>query len=121
MMGRLKAFIIGIAAGCLSWAICPLVSDRIEPFDTDVGLWGGQMLLAFCAIYLAANSNARALLVGVLGMYVGQNIYASVVGDASWFVLGLITIAFLCIIPLVVGFMTLIAIASFRRIKSNGA
>jgi len=105
-MNRRAIFVIGFILGCLSWAICPLVSDRFEPFDTGTGLLIGQVIMAVFAAYIGFIANYKKLLVAVFGLYLGQNAYAYVFGSSeakAWAILLLFTSIFLCIIPLVSG------------------
>jgi hypothetical protein len=105
-MNKRTIFVIGFILGCLSWAICPLVSDRFEPFDTGIGFLIGQVIMAVFTVYIGFIANYKKLLLAVLGLYLGQNAYAYVVGGSeakAWAVLLLFTSIFLCIIPLVFG------------------
>ncbi len=105
-MNRRAIFVIGFILGCLSWAICPLVSDRFEPFDTGTGFLIGQVIMAIFAAYIGFIANYKKFLVAVFGLYLGQNAYAYVFGSSeakALAILLLFTSIFLCIIPLVSG------------------
>ncbi|WP_280564924.1 hypothetical protein [Chromohalobacter sp. 48-RD10] len=109
-MGYLSHFVIGGALGALSWAVCPVVSGHFEPFDTLLGFIIGQALMLIFAIYTGWTKRLIFLFLLVAGMYVGQNVYAYIFSPAfgssdtrEWFLLGLVTSVFLCILPLVGG------------------
>ena len=52
-MNQTILIITGMFLGALSWIVCPLVSDRFEPFDTGTGLIIGQsIMLLFTLFYL---------------------------------------------------------------------
>ena len=105
-MKGLNIFISGLAAGVLSWAICPLVFAAPEPFDTTAGLATGQALLTLLAVLVVYKSGFRALPLLVIGMYVGINLYIYTAGSSeqqAWFMLGLITTLTLILAPLAGG------------------
>ncbi|MCK0714781.1 hypothetical protein ACFO0U_02450 [Chromohalobacter sarecensis] len=109
-MGYLSYFVMGGVLGALSWAVCPVVSGQFEPFDTLIGFVIGQALMLAFAIYTGWTKRVMLLFLLVAGMYVGQNVYAYIFSPAfgssdtrEWFLLGLVTSVFLCILPLVGG------------------
>ncbi len=105
-MNRRVILVIAFILGGLSWAICPLVSDHFEPFDTGIGFLIGQVAMSVFTAYIGFVADYKKLLVAVLGLYLGLNAYAYVFGSSearAWAVLLLFTSIFLCIIPLVVG------------------
>lgn len=111
MNNKFKIFILGIVFGALSWAVCPLVSDRFEPFDTSIGLAFGQLILSVAAIYVSLRSNYVGLLILILGMHLGQNAYAYIFGSSeqsAWIGLGLFISLLLLLAPLVSGGLCLL-------------
>jgi hypothetical protein len=105
-MNKYILFIIGIFLGALSWAVCPLVSDRFEPFDTGKGFIIGQLSMLVFAAYVGWNKNMKAVMLSVAGLYLGQNAYAYIFGTGetrAWAVLLLFTSIELCIVPLISG------------------
>ena len=105
-MNQSILIITGIFFGALSWIVCPLVSDRFEPFDTSTGFFIGQSIMLLFTVYVGWVSDIRSVLVAILGIYIGQNAYAYLFGSSeavAWAGLLLFTSIFLCIIPLVGG------------------
>ena len=87
--------------GVLSWAVCPLVSDRIEPFDTGVGFIIGQSVMFIAMISAGFSTRSFPMvMLAVIGIYLGQVGYSYVAVGSEWIVLGMITILTLCVIPL---------------------
>ncbi len=100
----LKFVVIGILVGILSWAVCPLVSDRIEPFDTGLGFIIGQSMMFIAMIYAGYSTRSFLLvMLAVIGIYLGQVGYSYFAVGSEWIVLGMITIITLCVIPLLGG------------------
>jgi len=98
--------ITGIFLGALSWIVCPLVSERFEPFDTGIGLFIGQSIMLLFTVYVGWVRNIKSVLVAIVGIYIGQNAYAYLFGGSeavAWAGLLLFTSIFLCVIPLVGG------------------
>ena len=58
-MNKRILFISGVILGALSWAICPLVSDRFEPFDTGIGYFIGQFVMLIFVSYVGWSSNIK--------------------------------------------------------------
>jgi hypothetical protein len=107
-MNKRTILSLGFILGCLSWAVCPLISDRFEPFDTNTGFLIGQIIMALFTVYVGFFTGHRKVLVAVLGLYLGQNAYSYFLGGSeakAWALLGLLTITFLCITPLVFGLL----------------
>ena len=97
----------GIIVGALSWVICPLVSGQFEPFDTGIGFILGQLLMSLFTVVVGWYASTRNLLVSILGIYFGQNIYAYIFGTSeakAWAILLLFTSITLCIFPIIAGF-----------------
>ena len=108
-MNKKSIFFIGFLLGSISWAICPLVSDRFEPFDTGKGLILGQFIMVIFASYIGWVNNIKNVFIGVAGMYLGQNAYAYAFGTSearAWALLLLATSIFLCMLPLISGLAT---------------
>lgn len=101
---KLRALVIGFMLGAISWAVVPLVSDNIEPFDSGVGFLIGQVAMSAGAFYFAFSKGIKNILLYMLGIYIGQNIYAYVFGTSGtrlWVGLLLITSIALCVFPLI--------------------
>lgn len=108
-MNKISIFVIGFILGAISWAICPFVSDRFEPFDTGKGFIIGQLIMIVFAAYIGWANNIKNVIISVAGMYVGQNAYAYEFGTSeakAWALLLLATSIFLCILPLISGLVT---------------
>jgi len=107
----MKAFtvlLVGVILGAASWAICPMVSSRAEPFDTSLGLALGQSAMAMFMAYVGWQRGLLALLAALFGLYAGQIGFIFLFGSdemRAWLALGLITAALLCIVPLAGGLL----------------
>ncbi|MBL8473971.1 MAG: hypothetical protein JNM98_19420 [Rhodocyclaceae bacterium] len=102
------AFIFGIILGAGNWAIVPLVSDRIEPFDSEPAFYIGQCVLCLSALALAWRSGFLSCLTLLFGAWAGLNLYPLLLGTPehrAWFLLGMFTSVLLLIYPLVCGIM----------------
>ena len=53
--------------------------------------------------YIGYKKGFLEVIICTIGIYVGQNAYAYYFVSDDWFTLGLITISFLCIVPLQAG------------------
>jgi hypothetical protein len=105
-MNRLSIIIVSLLLGAASWAICPLVSDRFEPFDTGLGYLIGQFVMVILTAYVGWTTNAKNVILSVAGLYLSQNTYAYVFGTSeakAWAILLLVTSIELCILPLIGG------------------
>ena len=105
-MNRLSIIIVSLILGAASWAICPLVSDRFEPFDTGLGFLIGQFVMIIFTTYVGWTTTAKNVILSVSGLYVSQNAYAYIFGTdeaKAWAYLLLITSITLCIFPLISG------------------
>lgn len=118
-MNKVKIFLLDIVFGALSWTVCPLVSDRFEPFDTSLGLVIGQIILSVAALCISLRSNYIGLLILILAMHFGQNIYAYAFGGSeqrAWIGLGLLVNLIFLVIPLGTGVLCIL----IKRKKSKG-
>ena len=96
----------GIVLGAASWAVVPLVSDKFEPFDSELGFYIGQCILSVMALYLGFTGGLKHVFIFVIGVYISSNIYPYLFGSSesrAWVILGLITALALCLFPLVFG------------------
>jgi len=101
---ELKAFGIGFTLGALSWVVVPMVSNNFEPFDSGIGFLIGQVTMSAGAIYFSYSKGIKNIIFYMLGIYIGQNLYAYVFGPPgtrSWALLLLITSIALCVFPLI--------------------
>jgi len=84
--------------------VVPLVADEFEPFDSGIGFLIGQLIMSAGAFYFAFAKDTKSILVYLLGIYLGQNIYAYAFGPPgtrSWAGLLLITSIALCVFPVI--------------------
>ena len=82
------------------------IFDTFEPFDTEFGFLIGQSFMLIFMVYVGWSSSFKQLLIGLIGLYLSQNMYAYIFGTSeqkAWALLLLITSLALCIIPLVSG------------------
>ena len=120
-MNKPSIFIVSLILGAASWAVCPLVSDRFEPFDTATGFLIGQFTMIIFTTYIGWTSSASKVFIAVAGLYVSQNVYAFVFGTGearAWAFLLLFTSITLCIFPLITG-LTARGINAFRQRQSK--
>jgi hypothetical protein len=111
------ALVVGIACGGGSWSLGAALSGTFEPFDSSVGFLTTQAVLAGAAFAAAAKYGARAMLVVVLGGYLGLNLYPYAFGGSesrAWAVLGAITTLSLVVVPLLAGLATSLLMARCR-------
>ena len=97
---------VGLAAGALSWASAGLLTERFEPFDTELGFYSGQAVLSICAACIGYWGGVRSVLLYLVCAYLGMNIYAFVAGGSehrAWILLGMITTLTLLVYPLALG------------------
>jgi len=98
----------GLVLGAASWAIVPLVSDRFEPFDSELGLYLGQSVLSVASFYFGYSNGLKCVFIFIIGVYVSSNVYPYLFGSSeqrTWGLLGLITAVSLCVIPLAFGIL----------------
>lgn len=98
--------LVGVFAGALSWASAGVVSDRFEPFDSEIGFYFSQLILSIFAIYAGYKLGVIALLIYLIGAHVGLNLYAFIFGGAeqrAWALLLVFTAILLLIFPLILG------------------
>jgi len=99
-MNRAIIFIVSLVLGAASWAVCPLVSESFEPFDTSLGLLIGQSVMIIFTVYVGWKTNTINVILSVVGLYIGQNIYSYIFGSSeakAWAALLLITSTVLCV------------------------
>ena len=114
------SLICGLVLGAASWAIVPLVSDRFEPFDSELAFYLGQSVLSVASFYFGYSNGLRYVFIFIIGVYVSCNVYPYLFGSSeqrAWALLGLITTITLCIIPLAFGILG--KLASIGKIKYN--
>jgi hypothetical protein len=114
------SFVGGIILGIAGWAIVPLVSDRFEPFDSDLGFCIGQSILSIVAFYIGFSFGLRYVFIYVFGIYMASNAYPYIFGSSesrAWASLALITTLALCVFPLLLGVLG--KLARFGKTKYN--
>ncbi|WP_126456946.1 hypothetical protein [Sulfuriflexus mobilis] len=102
------SLISGFVLGAAGWAIVPLVSDRFEPFDSDLGFYMGQSMLSAFAFYFGFKHGLKQVFIFILGAYISANVYPYVFGSSesrAWAYLALITTLALCILPMLSGIL----------------
>ena len=85
---------IGLLVGAFSWGIVSIVSDKFEPFDSEVGFYTGQFILSVISLYFGYKNGFKTVLLYLVGAYIGMNSYAYIFGGGeaqAWYLLGLIT------------------------------
>ena len=100
--------VICMGIGAASWAIPPLVSSTVEPWNSWTGIIINQALLCITAFIVGKKSGARMMSRSVLCLYIGQNVFIYIFGCSehrSYTPLLLITTAALFILPLLTGFI----------------
>lgn len=105
MKNKIAILLLGILAGALSWAIVSLVSDRFEPFDSELGFYSGQLILSIAALYIGYKKKFGYLIIYILGAYAGMNAYAYIFGGSEqrgWWLLGMIATTALLALMVVV-------------------
>jgi hypothetical protein len=120
MNRAILSLVSGVALGALSWAIVPLVSNKFEPFDTEIGFYLGQAILSATAFYVGFSQGLKPVFVLIVGIYVGGNLYAYTFGSGearAYALLGLITHWALCVYPLLAGVLG--KLAKFGVTKYN--
>jgi len=55
-------FIACIFLGAFSWAICPLLSNTFEPFDSDAGFAVGQSVMLIFMVYVGWSTSFKHIL-----------------------------------------------------------
>ena len=103
ILSKNKIFLIAFTLGIVSWVICPIIGDRIEPFDTGRGYLVGQILMSAYLGYVGWSYGGKKILVAILGIYLGQLVYSLIVASDPLAYIGVITIWFLCVIPAISG------------------
>ncbi len=110
----------GLILVTASWAIVPLVSNRFEPFDSELGFYLGQSVLSVASFYFGYSNGLKYVFIFIIGVYVSSNVYPYLFGSSeqrAWALLGLITTITLCIIPLAFGILG--KLVSIGKIKYN--
>ncbi len=98
--------LVGVFSGALSWASAGVVSDRFEPFDSEIGFYFSQAILSIFAIYAGYKLGVIALLIYLVAAHAGLNLYAFIFGGAehrAWALLAVVTTIFLLVFPLIFG------------------
>ncbi len=114
------SIISGFTLGAASWAVVPLVSDRFEPFDSELGFYIGQSILSLVAFYIGFSTGLKYVFIFIIGVYISSNAYPYIFGSSesrAWASLGLITALALCLYPLVFGIAG--KIACVGKVKYN--
>jgi len=79
------------------------------------------MMLLFM-LYIGWKTSFKHIFVGVLGLYLSQNIYAYIFGGSeqrAWALLLLVTSLFLCVYPFVGGLLSRIIKIGYTKFKNN--
>lgn len=110
-------FVCGCLVGAASWPIAGAFSGRFEPFDSTVGFYVCQAVVALPALWSSLRFGLLRTLPLLLGAWVGMNVYAYLFGSdetRAWMLLGLFSSLTLLMIPLA---MTMLgaAVGAVRR------
>ena len=99
-------FLIGVITGAISWGSAGLVSDRFEPFDSEVGFYSSQFILSTVAFYIGYKRGVIALFAYFVAAHVGMNLFAFIFGGSeqrAWALLAMVTTILLLVFPLIFG------------------
>ena len=116
---------VGVIAGATSWGVVGLVSDRYEPFDSDIGFYIGQFILSIIALWVGYKKKFRDLVIYLISAYLGMNAYSYIFGGSeqrAWAMLGMITTTSLIVLPSVFGVIgKLVGFIQRKYNKANSA
>lgn len=96
-------FVCGCVVGAASWPIAGLFSGRFEPFDTTVGFYVCQAVLALPALWASLRFGFLRTLPLLFGAWLGMNVYAYLFGSdetRAWIVLGMVSSLVFLMLPL---------------------
>ncbi len=96
-------FVCGCLVGAASWPIAGVLSGRFEPFDSAIGFYVCQAVLALPALWASLRFGLLRTLPLLFGAWVGMNVYAYAFGSdetRAWILLGLFSSLTLLMIPL---------------------
>jgi hypothetical protein len=116
---KVKVFTLSLLMGFVAYALVSIVSDKFEPFDSELGFYLGQFCMSAFAIFISWKFKFLDLLITTLGLYLGLVSYGYIFGSGdakAWFVLSLVTLTSLCIIPFLLGSITIL-IKKFKKYK----
>jgi hypothetical protein len=106
--------------GAASWALCPLVGGRAEPFDNGAGFLAGQALMVAGMSWLGWTTGSWAkVFLAVAGLYAGQVLYSAAAVGTEWILLGMVTISALCVFPAAAGILS-VGIGRAARRRTGG-
>jgi hypothetical protein len=120
MKRKYVPLIAGLVLGAASWAVVPLVSDRFEPFDSDLGFYVGQSILSFGAFLFGFKYGLKHVFIYIIGIYISSNVYPYTFGPSesrAWALLALVTTLALCVFPLLFGILG--KLVNLGKIKYN--
>lgn len=111
-------FVFGCLVGTASWPIAGAFSGRFEPFDSTVGFYVCQAVLALPALWASLRFGFLRTLALLFGAWLGMNVYAYAFGSdetRAWILLGLFSSLALLMLPLAASLFGAVARALRRR------
>ncbi len=120
-MKVLWLFVCGCLVGAASWPIAGVFSGRFEPFDSTVGFYVCQAVVALPALWSSLRFGLLRTLPLLLGAWLGMNVYAYAFGSdetRAWMLLGLFSSLTLLMIPLA---MTMLGAAAGMILRRSSA
>ena len=61
--------IVGFLMGAMSWGVVSLVSNRFEPYDSELGFYTGQSILSATTLFIGFRFGFRALFIFLSSAY----------------------------------------------------
>ena len=74
-------FVCGCLAGAASWPIAGALSGRFEPYDSTIGFFVCQAVVALPAVWSSLRFGLLRTLPLLFGAWVGMNVYAYLFGS----------------------------------------
>lgn len=123
-MTFLWMFVCGCLLGAASWPIAGAFSGRFEPFDSAIGFYVCQAVLALPALWAGLRFGLLRTLPLLFGAWLGMNVYAYAFGSdetRAWILLGLFSSLTLLMLPLAASLFGAVARALRRRAAARGS
>ena len=106
-------------SGVFSWIIVPMVSDRREPFDSEIGFYVGQLFMSCMVIFFSIKTRLlRMTFWCVLWLYLSQVLYTAFVAGTAWLSLAIFSVLLLNIFPLLTGLIATLLAKWWHRHKA---
>jgi hypothetical protein len=104
----LVLIIVGLLMGAMSWGVVSLVSNRFEPYDSELGFYIGQFILSVTTLFVGFRLGFRFLCIYTFSAYLGMNGYAYILGSGdskAYALLGLVVSLILVVYPVLAGLL----------------